>query len=111
MNLWLKGYQAWKKDGLQIPKSLIHATNVFRDENDLLGQWLEDCCTVGQGLSEAKARLYHNYTRWAENCGYHPLTQNSFSRSLRERGFLIASDKRTIKGLANKNFSSGGLTE
>ena len=111
LNLWLKGYQAWKKGGLQIPKSLIHATNVFRDENDLLGQWLEDCCTVGQGLSESKARLYHNYTRWAENCGYHPLTQNSFSRSLRERGYLIASDKRTIKGLANKNFSSGGLTE
>lgn len=102
LNIWLKGYQDWKKEGLMVPESLQTATNVFRDDNDLLGQWIEDECDLGGGYSEPRKDLYRNYDRWCENNGYHKFSSGSFSRSLRERGFTVASDKRTIKGIKIK---------
>ena len=109
LNIWLKGYQEWKKSGLQVPDSLRKATNIFRADSDLLGQWLEESCVIAANQKIDKKLLYRAYRRWCEEGGYNGLTQNSFSRSLRERGFSVASDKRTVLGITLIHMLDAGL--
>jgi len=109
LNIWLKGYQEWKKSGLQVPDSLRKATNIFRADSDLLGQWLEESCVIAANQKIDKKLLYRAYRGWCEDGGYNGLTQNSFSRSLRERGFSVASDKRTVLGITLIRMLDAGL--
>lgn len=109
LNIWLKGYQDWKKSGLKVPDSLRKATNIFRADSDLLGQWLEEGCVIAANEKLDKKLLYRAYRRWCEEGGYNGLTQSSFSRSLRERGFSVAPDKRTVLGITLIHLLDAGL--
>ena len=45
LNMLLDGLEDYLENGLQIPKALIDATNKYRDESDLIKQFVRDCCS------------------------------------------------------------------
>lgn len=91
----IDGCLAWQRDGLTPPASIIAATDSYRVEMDLLALWIEDCCTVGDTLTDTATALYRSYVNWCENNGQKPLAQRSFGLRLAERG--MQSD-RTMYG-------------
>jgi len=97
LNWMLDGLDQWSKRALSIPKGLISATNAYKDEQDILAEWLNEQCE--RGGSYAKTELYRAYKWWCQKNGFGPLGRNRFSRQLREKGFPVASDNRTITGI------------
>ncbi|MDY6835510.1 MAG: phage/plasmid primase, P4 family [Chloroflexota bacterium] len=83
----VQGCQAWQKRGLGMPREVIHATQAYRAEQDLLGDWLEQCCTLGPLQSVEGAALYKNFTEWALENGERPISNNQLGALLKERGF------------------------
>lgn len=101
LNLWLAGYKEWKELGhLQIPDSIIKATNAYRDENDIFKQFLSDCCDVAPTHTENKEKLWWKFNYWSEAGNYGKVTKSSFNRMLRERELMTMNDRRTVKGLS-----------
>jgi P4 family phage/plasmid primase-like protien len=101
LNLWLLGYQEWKELGhLQIPDSIIKATNLYRDEMDIFKQFLSDCCEIAPTLTEDKDKLWWKFNDWSAAGNYGKVTKSSFNRMLRERELMTMSDRRTVKGLS-----------
>jgi putative DNA primase/helicase len=98
----LRGFAQFQKSGIQIPESMTRATQQYRDDQDLFGQWLEDNCALDEGSSTLKDELYRNYKWWSESCGVHPFARQRFSRRLTERELKTMPDKRTVKGIALK---------
>lgn len=47
------------------PKQVVAASEAYRAANDWFAHFLEDCCQVGQGLSEQSKDLYDAYRSWA----------------------------------------------
>ncbi len=94
----------WQRDGLRIPDAVRLATQEYRDDMDVLGDFIATCCIVGEAetavtkdtrdLYSAKA-LYQAYKWWAEDNGEMIVSQTAFGTQLRERGF---DKKRNSKG-------------
>lgn len=51
LNWMVEGFQKYKNEGLAIPKDVVDATNLYKEEEDDLGQFIKEECTVGAGLS------------------------------------------------------------
>lgn len=61
-NWAMEGCLKWQKEGLVMPEALIRATKQYQKEEDNIGQFIIDECTIKEGqaisLSEFKERLY-----------------------------------------------------
>lgn len=99
LNWALGGLRKWGQSGLSVPKKIEDATTAYRDEQDIIGEWLSDHCNTGPGLSAKKDEVYRAYHKWSLENGHHPLAQKRLTRRLGERGHPILPDKRTIDGL------------
>ena len=104
----VEGCLAWQKDGLRPPEAVTAATKGYMEEQDVLGQWLEE--KTEKGEREKPGELYENYKRWAETRGeYYKLSQKQFSQKLTERGFapLRSDGLRYIVGIRLKSPAMG----
>jgi putative DNA primase/helicase len=83
----VEGCLRWQEDGLQFPDAVRQATAEYRNENDQLGRFIDDCCVVGDFVRCKATPLYTAYRRWADETGEDPLTLTAFGRRMTERGF------------------------
>ena len=86
----IEGCLDWQKNGLVRPESVKAATESYFSDQDLLGQWIEDCCDVRPGnrdIWDRSADLFENWTEYAQKAGEHPGTKKSFGMSMQKRGF------------------------
>ena len=100
LNWMLEGLRVWRRDGLHVPKKIEAATAAYREEQDVIGEWITDHCDTGAGRSEPKQGLYRAYRAWSMVNGHHPLAQGRLTRRLNERGYHLQADKRTVTGLS-----------
>jgi putative DNA primase/helicase len=97
----LNGAVDWYDKGLVLPKAITEATTRYFDDQDMFGQWLDECCDVepdNRALMERTAALYASWAAWARERGETPGTQTTFNETLRHRGF----NPTQIKALNNK---------
>ena len=99
LNWALDGCILWQDAGLNPPEEVQAATQEYREEMDVLGDWLAECCIVAPGASALAKDLYSSYSKWAEDNGEKkPTTRKAFASSLKERQF----ERKTGKGNAAK---------
>ena len=99
LNWALNGLRSYLKDGLKAPDKIKAATAAYRDEQDILGEWIAENCKTGAGCSVPKGELYTAYTAWVERNGHRPLSQSKLTRRLNDRGYQLAKDKRTVQDI------------
>lgn len=99
LNWALAGARDLKRHGLRIPKSIDQATNAYKDDEDLLGEWLTDHCTLSKSAKAVIGDCYSAYKHWMRSRGHSPLAQLRFSKRLRDRGIIRAPDKRHYIGM------------
>jgi putative DNA primase/helicase len=100
LNWALEGLRQWQSNGLGVPRKIEAATAAYRDEQDIIGEWVADHCETGTGCTAKKDLAYRAYREWARANGHAPMAQKRLTRRLGERGFPQLSDKRTIGGMA-----------
>lgn len=83
----VRGLEKWKGPGLKPPPEVVEATKEYREEMDIVGGFLSECC-VRESEAETTAReLYGRYKAYCEHGGERPLSQRDFGLALRQRGF------------------------
>lgn len=84
----VRGCQEWLENGLRPPKCVTAATDKYRQTQDVIGQWVDDCCKTGPKDFRSKAGdLYRSYCDWMDAAGERPVSQRRFGESLGERGY------------------------
>lgn len=83
----VQGCLAWQKDGLVSPEAVREATRTYREEQDVIGEFLTERCVVDQRATVPASDLYRNYSKWADEAGHHALSQTRFGLAISERGF------------------------
>lgn len=86
LNWCLRGAAEWLENGLKPPAIVNMFTDQYRTESDVIGAFIEECCTPEPSEREKSADLYHAYKRWAEETGEYVLSLTGFGRRLEERG-------------------------
>jgi putative DNA primase/helicase len=83
---WLvRGCLEWQKRGLKPPESVRMATQEYREEEDILTLFLDDCCKVKKGLIVKASALYRQYRWWAEGQGHTPWSNTTFGARMTKR--------------------------
>ena len=67
LNWALEGCLEWQNTGLVAPSAVVYATNEYRDEQDIVTQFLHEAEFLQSEIP--RAEVYRIYIRWAEtNC-------------------------------------------
>jgi putative DNA primase/helicase len=62
---WLvRGCLAYQKEGLNPPVDVIKATLEYQEDQDILGQFIKECCKKGHGFRAQSSLLHEIYTLW-----------------------------------------------
>jgi putative DNA primase/helicase len=87
----IKGCLDWQANGLSRPDCVTAATKDYFDDQDLIGQWIEDCCDVQFGtkkLWDKSADLYDSWNEFSVAAGESAGTKTAFGSAMRKKGFL-----------------------
>lgn len=83
----VQGAWAWWERGLGVPGEVKAATEGYRQEMDVLGGFIADCCVVKPAAQATVKDLYNAYLQWCESGGERPMSKRAFSLRLAERAF------------------------
>jgi putative DNA primase/helicase len=92
---WMvEGCEAWQREGLKTPATVVAATNAYLAGEDLLKRWFADHCELG-GKRDAQftAALYANWKAWTEFANEYPGTMKKFSMTLEARSEELGIEK------------------
>ena len=85
--LWMvEGASKWKKEGLSPAPRIRLASNQYRADCDILGEFIDDGCKLGEGLKVSQAYLWTLWQQWARDNGYFHGSKKTFTRRLKDRG-------------------------
>src|SRR5574344_692159 len=86
------------------PKVVVDAVEAYREENDWLGQFLEEHCDVGAEYEEKSGELYRSYRSACLLTGEYIRSTTDFYGSLEKIGFTKRRNKngRVVMGLRLK---------
>jgi P4 family phage/plasmid primase-like protien len=90
------GCLEWQKNGLGVPDEITKATGDYRDEMDVLGQFIDERCGVHDDLAVQSSVLFNAWSKWCEANGEFKGTNKSFSLKLEEKGFKNTRRKSGI---------------
>jgi putative DNA primase/helicase len=85
LNWAVAGYQEWRRRGLAPPREVTDAVEDYKQEMDVLGQWLDECCERGEGFEIAAHDAYFEFTQWLRANGFKSWTSTRLGRKLKER--------------------------
>ena len=99
------GCLAWQREGLNPPQIVTQATDQYRHDSDLMGQFLLECCVQIPNIETTAKQLYARFKKWCEEGGYRPVTMTRFGLQLSERGFT----KRVSNGVRWRGIGMVGI--
>src|SRR5262249_7512708 len=82
------GCMEWQSNGLEAPVEVLGATDKYRDDMDVFGGFIEECCIVRPDVEARASDLYERYKSWAQERGEFVQTQTMFGTRLNDRGFV-----------------------
>ena len=82
LNWCIKGWAGCNQGYFQVPANIKRHTDEYRDEMDLVKQWMDERLQAVAGSSTKAMDLYQSFRSWQENNGHHPMTSNAFYRLL-----------------------------
>ena len=108
----IEGCLEWQRIGLQPPEGVIAATDEYMAGEDIIGQWLDECCDQGPAHEDLVGKLYAAWKVWAEANGVRSYSTARFTKILTERGFSRrnSNGKRYFEGLAVRGSAHPGIS-
>ena len=103
LNWMLDGFHDYQKNGLKIPQAISAATDAYKNEQDLIGEWIHDHCKIVTASRTLKTDCYRAYQVWTKRNGQYPLAQRRFTTRLVDKGYKLDGGRRNIMGLELNN--------
>ena len=84
----IEGCIDWLQSGLIRPACVVDSTAAYFEDQDLIGQWLAQCCDVEIGnerIWTSSSNLYRSWTAFAKTAGIKVESQKAFVAALQKR--------------------------
>ncbi|RZB36308.1 MAG: putative DNA primase/helicase [Desulfobacteraceae bacterium Eth-SRB2] len=83
---WLiEGNRKFKQSGLQIPKTVKEATKMYKQDEDLVGQFIKDRCVMEPYVEIKAGDLYKAYEIWCDETASFLLSKKKFGMAMKSR--------------------------
>jgi putative DNA primase/helicase len=87
LNWLLEGTYRWRKEGLVVPEAVSVATDDYKGEMDIIGNFLKECCIQSPGVSIRIRELFKAYQEWCEQNNEKAVSERILTSRLKEMGF------------------------
>lgn len=86
----VRGALMYQEEGFNFPPQIEEARNEYKNDMDLLAEWIEECCELGPSLTDTNARLWTSWEAFARNRGELRYIQSAkkLGWRLRSKGFI-----------------------
>ena len=96
----VEGCLAWQRDGLKPPACVVSATEEYFDEEDAIGDFLEEEAQRFEQARVAVADVFQRWQEWATRRGEYVGTSRWLAQQLANRGFPRTRMHAGVKALA-----------
>jgi putative DNA primase/helicase len=86
LNWLIEGAKRWCKEGLKTPNVIVNATNEYRAEMDVIGNFIKECCVQSPGLEIRARELFKCYQDWCDENNERAGSERFFGLRLKELG-------------------------
>ena len=94
---WLvRGCLAWQEQGLATPQSVLDEGTIYREEEDVIKNFLDEYCILKSDARVKASSLYEAYDKWCKDSNMHPLNAMNFGLMLKKKNL---SKIRSNEGL------------
>ena len=87
LNWLLEGIEIWNKEKLKTPKAVLFATDEYREEMDVFGNFVQERCIQKKDVSINIKKLYKAYSEWCDENNEHAVSERFLTLRLKEMGF------------------------
>jgi len=87
LNWLLDGAQRWRKERLLAPDVVLNATDEYRGEMDVIGNFLKERCFIEHDKTIRIRELYKAYSDWCDDNNEHAVSERFFSMRLKDMGY------------------------
>ncbi|HFJ9344257.1 TPA: phage/plasmid primase, P4 family [Bacillus mobilis] len=101
LNWAIEGCLKWQQSGLKDPAIVMKATGDYKEEMDILGPFMFECCFKREDVQIEAKELFEVYANWCFKNGEHQLKNRAFYRILETQGF------KRERGNRNKYYIKG----
>ena len=115
---WMvRGCLEWQRQGLNPPESVVASTDNYRQEEDLIGQYIEERLVPVEGENVAAGDIYKDYTQWCDENGYNPVSSKMLGNRLTQRfgGSVLMSEGgkklKKYQGIQLNTSQNGKVTD
>jgi putative DNA primase/helicase len=104
LNWLIEGARRWCNEGLKTPPIIIRATDEYRAEMDVIGNFLKERCVQRENGSIRARELFKCYQDWCDDHNEHAVSERFFCLLLKEMGLeqKRMNDGRYWQGLGLK---------
>lgn len=97
LNWCLKGLAMYLEEGLEAPKGMLEQVDEYREQNDVFGSFISDCCVVNPASKIDRVELFAEFDLWRERTKCYPkgMTNRTFYSKLKDRGFGTSKSGNT----------------
>ena len=99
LNWAIRGCLDWQCHGLQPPAKVQAATQAYREEMDVFGPFIRECCIVHRNSEVLSSQLWAAYRNWCTTNGVKEESQTKLGKYLTHKGFLLKKTSGKIKRL------------
>jgi putative DNA primase/helicase len=101
LHWFIEGARKWASDGLRIPSIIKESTAEYMAQQNDIQLWIEECCTVGGGLSVGSTVAYQSYAAFKSRNGEHAESGKAFSARLEK----LYPKAKTMAGMVFKGLA------
>lgn len=86
--IW-RGSILWQREGLKTPQAVLQATADYRRDQDILADFFDEHCILGEDFSVGATDLYEQFQTWYEKniSSRHVPAQKKFGNMLKKKNF------------------------
>lgn len=107
---WIvEGCLDWQRGGLVRPDSVLAATKDYFDEQDALGEWIEEKCVLDHKALTPTAELFASWSAFAKANNENAGTMRGFSQAMQKRGFPKVAKVAIAAGVYGRGLRGVGV--
>jgi len=99
LNWMLEGLADYRKHGLDIPPTIAQATDAYRNDEDILGAFIDERLFRKHDRKVSTSVAYNDYANWCAQSGHGKLSKSKFTRRLKDKGIDRDGGRRNFKGI------------
>ena len=95
LNWLIEGVLRWRREGLNTPAIVLNATDEYRGEMDVIGNFIRERCVQQPGATIRARELFRVYQQWCEENNELTTSERMFGLRMKELGM---AQKRSADG-------------